>query len=259
MNGLDWNDYGARNYDAALGIWRSQDNLQEIHPDISSYVYVYNNPMRMADPDGQDGKDRTIGYIIGAVTNVIPFSGRLRDTYTPTDPEDYNYSLRQSDETASRLANSFTNWGGKATTFGSAVAAVGTTAIVVTAGTSAEVAAPITVVGKTITTAGLATSITGYVMMANSNSNKAQGYNRGKKSNVSSGNKNSPHANQKRKEVNRQKYEQLKEKVKQLHSKTSKTKEEVAEYNKARKQLKHLQRIKDNKGENHSRNQKGNR
>lgn len=129
----------------------------------------------------------------------------------------------------------------------------------VTAGTSAEVAAPITVVGKTITTAGLATSTAGYVMMANSNSNKAQGYNRGKKSNVSSGNKNSPHANQKRKEVNRQNYEQLKEKVKQLHSKTSKTKEEVAEYNKARKQLKHLQRIKDNKGENHSRNQKGNR
>lgn len=99
----------------------------------------------------------------------------------------------------------------------------------------------------------------GYVMMANSNSNKAQGYNRGKKSNVSSGNKNSPHANQKRKEVNRQKYEQLKERTKQLHSKTSKTKEEVAEYNKAKKQLKHLQRIKDNKGENHSRNQKGNR
>ena len=45
----------------------------------------------------------------------------------------------------------------------------------------------------------------------------------------------------------------------QLQSKTSKTKEEVAEYNKARKQLKHLQRIKDNKVENHSRNQKRNR
>lgn len=50
----------------------------------------------------------------------------------------------------------------------------------VTAGTSATVAAPITVVGKTIIKAGLATSIAGYVMMANSNSNKAQGYNRGK-------------------------------------------------------------------------------
>ena len=259
MNGLDWHDYGARNYDAALGIWRSQDNLQEIHPDIGSYLYVYNNPMRMADPDGQDGRDRTIGRIIGAVTNVIPFTGGLRDTYTPTDPEDYNYSLRQSDETASRLGLSFTNWGGIATVFGSAVAAAGTTAIMVTAGTSATVAAPITVIGKTITKAGLATSTAGYVMMANSNSNKAQGYNRGKKSNVSSGNKNSPHANQKRKEVNRQKYEQLKERTKQLHSKTSKTKEEVAEYNKAKKQLKHLQRIKDNKGENHSRNQKGNR
>ena len=208
LNGLDWYDYGARNYDAALGIWRSQDNLQEIHPDIGSYVYVYNNPMRMADPDGQDG---------------------------------------------------ITNLGGKATTFGSAVAAVGTTAIVVTAGTSATVAAPITVVGKTITTAGLATSTAGYVMMANSNSNKAQGYNRGKKSNVSSGNKNSPHANQKRKEVNRQKYEQLKKEYDELKEKTN-----LSKHPEVRKQLsaleRQIKRAKERmnfKGENHSRNSKG--
>ena len=208
LNGLDWYDYGARNYDAALGIWRSQDNLQEIHPDIGSYVYVYNNPMRMADPDGQDG---------------------------------------------------ITNLGGKATTFGSAVAAVGTTAIVVTAGTSATVAAPITVVGKTITTAGLATSTAGYVMMANSNSNKAQGYNRGKKSNVSSDNKNSPHANQKRKEVNRQKYEQLKKEYDELKEKTN-----LSKHPEVRKQLsaleRQIKRAKERmnfKGENHSRNSKG--
>ena len=207
LNGLDWYDYGARNYDAALGIWRSQDNLQEIHPDIGSYVYVYNNPMRMADPDGQDG---------------------------------------------------ITNLGGKATTFGSAVAAVGTTAIVVTAGTSATVAAPITVVGKTITTAGLATSTAGYVMMANSNSNKAQGYN-GKKSNVSSDNKNSPHANQKRKEVNRQKYEQLKKEYDELKEKTN-----LSKHPEVRKQLsaleRQIKRAKERmnfKGENHSRNSKG--
>ena len=208
LNGLDWYDYGARNYDAALGIWRSQDNLQEIHPDIGSYVYVYNNPMRMADPDGQDG---------------------------------------------------ITNLGGKATTFGSAVAAVGTTAIVVTAGTSATVAAPITVVGKTITTAGLATSTAGYVMMANSNSNKAQGYNRGKKSKVSSDNKNSPHANQKRKEVNRQKYEQLKKEYDELKEKTN-----LSKHPEVRKQLsaleRQIKRAKERmnfKGENHSRNSKG--
>ena len=259
MNGLDWHDYGVRNYDAALGIWRSQDNLQEIHPDIGSYVYVYNNPMRMADPDGQDGRDRTIGCIIGAVTNVIPFSGGLRDTYTPTDPEDYNYSLRQSDDTASRLGLSSTNWGGIATVFGSAVAAAGTTAIVVTAGTSATVAAPIIGVGKTITTAGLATSIAGYVMMANSNSNKAQGYNRGKKSNVSSGNKNSPHANQKRKEVNRQKYEQLKKEYDKLEKMPNKTPQIKAEKERLGKQLKRAQQRKNYNGENHSRNPKGNR
>ena len=206
LNGLDWYDYGARNYDAALGIWRSQDNLQETHPDIGSYVYVYNNPMRMADPDGQDG---------------------------------------------------ITNLGGKATTFGSAVAAVGTTAIVVTAGTSATVAAPITVVGKTITTAGLATSTAGYVMMANSNSNKAQGYNRGKKSNVSSGNKNSPHANQKRKEVNRQRYEQLKKEYEELEKNKSKIQNYRKQANALKRQMKRAKERMDFKGENHSRNAKG--
>lgn len=213
--------------------------------------------MRMADPDGQDGRDRTIGCIIGAVTNVIPFTGGLRDTYTPTDPEDYNYSLRQSDETASRLGLSFTNWGGIATVFGSAVAAAGTTAIVVTAGTSATVAAPITVVGKTIIKAGLATSIAGYVMMANSNSNKAQGYNRGKKSNVSSGNKNSPHANQKRKEVNRQRYEQLKKEYEELEKNKSKIQNYRKQADALKRQMKRAKERMDFKGENHSRNAKG--
>ena len=105
----------------------------------------------------------------------------------------------------------------------------------------------------------MATSTAGYVMMANSNSNKAQGYNRGKKSNVSSGNKNSPHANQKRKEVNRQKYEQLKKEYDELKEKTN-----LSKHPEVRKQLsaleRQIKRAKERmnfKGENHSRNSKG--
>ena len=105
----------------------------------------------------------------------------------------------------------------------------------------------------------MATSTAGYVMMANSNSNKAQGYNRGKKSNVSSGNKNSPHANKKRKEVNRQKYEQLKKEYDKLEKMPNKTPQIKAEKERLGKQLKRAQQRKNYNGENHSRNPKGNR
>ena len=257
LNGLNWYDYGARNYDAALGRWHSMDNLQENHPDISSYVYVYNNPLRMSDPDGQDGKDRVIGYTIGVITNVVPFTGGLRDAYSPTDASDYNNSLRQSDEVAGKLGNSLNNWGGKATGYGLAAVSLGGATAMTTAGAAVEVAAPIAVAGGTLATTGIAASLTGNLMMANSNSNKSQGYNRGKKSNVSSGNKNSPHANQKRKEVNKQRYEQLKKEYSELEKSKTKTQDYRKKANALKRQMKRAKERMDFKGENHSRTPKG--
>ena len=257
LNGLNWYDYGARNYDAALGRWHGMDNLQEKHPDVSSYVYVYNNPLRMSDPDGQDGKDRVIGYTIGVITNVVPFTGGLRDAYSPTDASDYNNSLRQSDEVAGKLGNSLNNWGGKATGYGLAAVSLGGATAMTTAGAAVEVAAPIVVAGGTLATTGVAASLTGNLMMANSNSNKSQGYNRGKKSNVSSGNKNSPHANQKRKEVNKQRYEQLKKEYSELEKSKTKTQDYRKKANALKRQMKRAKERMDFKGENHSRTPKG--
>jgi len=54
MHGLDWYDYGARNYDAQILTWDRMDPLCEKYYNISPYVYCANNPVRFVDMDGKE-------------------------------------------------------------------------------------------------------------------------------------------------------------------------------------------------------------
>jgi RHS repeat-associated protein len=51
--GLNWHDFGARNYDAAIGRWMNLDPLAEEFITYTPYNAMMNNPLSYIDPDGR--------------------------------------------------------------------------------------------------------------------------------------------------------------------------------------------------------------
>ena len=82
--GLNWYDYGARHYDAAVGRFHTQDRFAEKYYPMSPYQYGANNPVCNIDINGdsifftshyKDGQlDKLIMHVTGKVLNDSPNS-----------------------------------------------------------------------------------------------------------------------------------------------------------------------------------------
>lgn len=58
-SGLEWLDYGARMYDNQIARWHVLDpDIENSHYNYTPYAYVYNDPIRLIDPDGRDTTQR---------------------------------------------------------------------------------------------------------------------------------------------------------------------------------------------------------
>ena len=94
-NGLNWYDYGARNYDAAIVRWDGMDKLCEKYYPFTPYGYCKNNFVNAIDLDGnrivvwyKDDKGKDKSFVFTGKKIKIPDNQFVRDFV-----QAYNYNV----------------------------------------------------------------------------------------------------------------------------------------------------------------------
>ncbi|MCD8176561.1 MAG: RHS repeat-associated core domain-containing protein, partial [Tannerellaceae bacterium] len=177
--GLSLYDYHARQYDPTVGSFTSMDPLAEKYYSISPYVYTFNNPVRFIDPDGKDGRDIVVGFLMGVTTNIIPNSSSLRDRYTPRSSLDYNRTLKSVDNATMAAGAAMIGGGGIMGTGGSSMVGAGVT--IAATGVGAPEGTAIAGTGVAVIGVAEASIAGGIYLMGNTANNASDGYERGKK------------------------------------------------------------------------------